>query len=559
MLTQLSIRHIVLIESCDLSLASGLCVLSGETGAGKSILLDALGLVLGARADSGLLRRGQKQGSVTATFDISANTQAQQLLAELGFDAADELLIRRTLNAEGKTRGFINDQPVTVATLKKLGEMLVEIHGQHDQRALSDMPLQRTMLDDFAGLEKHNQKTAQTYAVWHSKRMALEQLDEKLRQAAREQDYLRHMQKELQKLAPEEGEEEQLTDARATMMQSEKLFEVLDEVTRDLGGQDGAAARLRSAQRLLGRSSLTSGGKFAEVIDALEKAAIEADEAVATLEQIGSASQYDAAKLEQMEERLFALKAAARKYHISADELPGLYAEVEEKLSLMENEDHQRAQLQKEAAEAKEQFVATAKVLSEGRRKAANKLQKQVAAELAPLKMGSTLFHIRIEPLAEAQWSAHGMDGIHFECATNVSKGAKDISYSPLSKIASGGELSRFMLALKVSLSEGKQASTLIFDEIDTGTGGAVAAAIGERLRMLGQKAQVLVVTHLPQVAAQGAQHLLVSKSGKNSIKTTVVALDAQQREEELARMLAGSSITAEARKAAQKLLEQVA
>lgn len=558
MLTQLSIRHIVLIESCDLALQPGLCVLSGETGAGKTILLDALGLVLGARAEAGILRKGEPQGVVTATFDISDNRQATALLAELGLEPAEELIIRRNIAADGKTRCFINDQPVTVAALKQLGEVLVEVHGQHDQRSLRDMPLQRSMLDDFAGLDTAGKKTAAAYGAWRQKQAALDSLNEKLAQAGREQDYLKHMHHELLQLSPEPGEEEKLSGQRTTMMQSEKRFSVLDEVMKELNGEKSVTASLRTAQRLLSRSPLTGGNAFAPALDALDKAAIEADEAISLLERLGKDAKYDPAKLEQMEERLFALKAASRKYNLPVDELPGLLKEVEEKLALMDTQDHQRGILTQEAVQAKAAYVEAAEALHKGRAKAATKLEKQVAAELAPLKMAGTQFRIRLESLAEENWSEHGMDGVYFECATNVGKGDTAI-FAPLSKIASGGELSRFMLALKASLSGGREAGTLIFDEIDSGTGGAVAAAIGQRLRTLGEKAQVLVVTHLPQVAAQGSQHLLVTKGGKSKVTTQVIELDKDQRQEELARMLAGATITAEARKAAQKLLEQVA
>lgn len=559
MLTQLSIRNIVLIERCELSLASGLCVLSGETGAGKSILLDALGLVLGARAESGLLRKGETQGTVTASFSIAYNPTAHAVLDELGLEAGDEIIIRRNISADGKTRAFINDQAVTVAALKQLGESLVEVHGQHDQRSLMDMSLHRQMLDEFAGLEKPLEKTAAAHAAWQEKATALAMLNEKLAVALREQDYLSHMRHELSALAPRPGEEQELADARTIMMQSEKLFEVLGEVMNQLQGESGAVQSLRSAQRALSRSPLTSSGKFSAVMDGLERASIEADEAIATLEQLGEESQYDQQKLEQMEERLFALKAASRKYNLPVDELPGLLAEVEEKLALTDAQDSRRDGLEKEVAAAKAAFVEAAKILSKSRAQAAAKLQKAVMAELVPLKMEGTFFNIRVEELPESQWSARGMNAVVFECATNVAKKEKPSVFAPLSRIASGGELSRFMLALKVSLSKGREAGTLIFDEIDTGTGGAVAAAIGQRLRKLGEKAQVLVVTHLPQVAAQGGQHLLVTKGGQGAVKTQVVELSNDARKEELARMLAGSTITAEARKAAQKLLEQVA
>lgn len=560
MLTQLSIRNIVLIESCDITLGSGLCVLSGETGAGKSILLDSLGLVLGARGEASLVRRGEQQGMVTAEFDISDNAQAAQMLEEMGLAAEESLIIRRTVGSDGKTRCHINDQSVTVAALKKLGEALVEVHGQHDQRSLMDASLHRDMLDDYASQASQRKQVAAAYAEWKKHVDALTALRVQIEQAAREQDYLRHMHNELAQLAPEIGEEDALTTQRATMMQSEKLFELLGQAIAELNAGKGVASALRSAQRILARSPLAGTEALSVVIESLERAATDAEEAAYALEKIGEDSKFDAGKLERIEERLFALKAAGRKYNMPVEELAKLREDVAGKLSLMDSQEHKVAELTKAADAAKKIFAEAAQKLSAARKKSAEKLQKAVEAELAPLKMENTRFHVRVQQQDESAWTENGMDSVHFECATNVSKGAKDVVYAPLSKIASGGELSRFMLALKVSLSSVRQATTLIFDEIDTGTGGAVADAIGQRLGRLGKAAQVLVVTHLPQVAACGNQHLLVAKYEKGKkIITEVKQLSNAERKEELARMLAGATITPEARKAAQKLLEAVA
>lgn len=560
MLVQLSIRNIVLIESGEIALKPGLCVLSGETGAGKSILLDALGLVLGARADASLVRQGEAQGTVSTEFDISQNADAHEVLKELELEDSDTLLIRRSLGADGKTRCFINDQSVTVTALKKLGETLVEVHGQHDQRSLADSTVHRDLLDDYAGLADARKKTAAAYQAWHAAASEVTALKAQIEQAAREQEYLRHMKNELSQLKPEVGEEETLTAQRTIMMQSEKLFEVLNEAIAELNSGKGVTGALRSAGRLLSRSPLTSGAAFSAIHDALEKAAIEAEEALYALEKTGQEATFNPEKLEQLEERLFALKAAGRKYNLPVDELGTLYQEVTEKLSLIDTQEGELAKREKKAGEAKTAFVAAAEKLSAGRQKAAAKLEKSVESELKPLKMDNTRFRVRIQPLEEANWSATGMDAVHFECATNVTKGAKEIPYASLNKIASGGELSRFMLAMKVALASTRQPSTLIFDEIDAGTGGAVADAIGLRLAELGKNAQVLVVTHLPQVAARGSQHLLISKrqAGKKII-TEIQNLAKAERAEELARMLAGATITPEARKAAQKLLEQAA
>lgn len=560
MLTQLSIRNIVLIEASDIALTQGLCVLSGETGAGKSILLDALGLVLGARADSALVRQGETSGSVSAEFDISGNDAARRMLVELELEASGTLIIRRSLGNDGKTRCFINDQPVTVTALKKLGEALVEVHGQHDQKNLQDSALHRELLDGYACLASLREQVAEAYRQWRGLKDAVEALKTRIEQAAREQEYLRHMHGELRQLAPEAGEEEALSDQRLTMMQSEKLFEVLNNAIGELNNGKGVIGALRGAQRTLTRSPLTSGEAYAPIIEGLEKAAIEAEEALYALEKSGEQATYNPQKLEGIEERLFALKAAARKYNLSADELPGLLQEVEEKIGLMDTQSHRLQEVEAKASAACAEFIKQAETLSQARRKAAARLEKAIEKELAPLKMDNTRFRVSVETQPDTQWSSWGMDAIRFECATNVMKGDKAIAYAPLNKIASGGELSRFMLAMKVALASVRCAPTIIFDEIDTGTGGAVAAAIGERLALLGRHAQVLVVTHLPQVAARGNQHLLVSKQEKaKRVVTQVDALSASQREEELARMLAGATITQEARKAAQKLLEQVA
>lgn len=560
MLTQLTIKNIVLIESCNITFEQGLCVLSGETGAGKSILLDALGLVLGARSNSGLIRRDQAQAVISAEFDISNNEAAQLLLNELDIEASDCLIIRRSISTDGKGRCLINDQPVTVAALKKLGEKLVEIHGQHDQRSLQDATIHRDLLDEFAGAKAQREKVTKLYLGWQGDVMAIKAIESEIEKIAHEQDYLLHIQGELKTLNPQAGEEEELATKRSTMMQSEKLFEIINDATRELNNGKGVLAALHSAQRALTRSPLTSSGAYSPVIDGLEKAAMETEAAIDALEKAGEEATYSPQKLEQTEERLFELRAASRKYNKPVDGLAEFYAKVKLKLEKLNSQEHDMRDLKQKAEKSKAAFVLAAKKLSETRQKAAGVFEKKVAAELAPLKMNGTKFRVQVAALEESGWSEAGVDRVAFECATNVSKGAKSVSYSSLKQIASGGELSRFMLALKVVLSDTRSTSTMIFDEIDAGTGGAVADAIGARLAKLGAKSQVLVVTHLPQVAARGNQHLLVSKSEKaKKIITKVESLSADKREEELARMLAGASITKEARKAAQKLLEEAA
>lgn len=555
MLTHLSIRNIVLIEQCDLAFSAGLSVLTGETGAGKSILLDALGLALGARSDASLIRHGEAQGSVCAEFDIAGNEAAKAVLQSLEMEAADTLVIRRVLSAEGKSRALVNDEPVSLSGLKRLGETLVEIQGQHDSRGLMDASTHRDALDAYGALEKPRARVAEAHAAWKGASTELAALLAEAERARREQDYLTHVHGELKTLKPEDGEEEILTAERQGMMQNEKLFALLSDAIGEIAGTNPASQRLRSAQRSLARSSLSADGRFGEVMDALDRAAEAADQAHEALEAMGRAAEFNPARLESVEERLFALKAAARKYNMPASELGRFFAEVEEKLSLITASTKRQEALEGEVAQARARYVLESDALAAARRKAAERLQKAIHAELGPLKMGGTQFRVQFSELPETSWGAHGREGIAFEVATNA--GA---SFASLAKTASGGELSRFLLAMKVSLSGVRATSTLIFDEIDTGTGGAVAAAIGERLARLSHGVQVMVVTHLPQVAAQGAAHFVVAKQEKKGrVTTQVVALSKAERQEELARMLSGNEITSEARKAAKRLLEPAA
>lgn len=552
MLTSLAIRNIVLIEECDLDFSQGLCVLTGETGAGKSILLDALGLALGMRAESRLVRNGAAQAGVTAAFDIAVNTGAKEALSALGLEMEDELIIRRTLTADGKTKCFINDVAVSVAGLKAVGDTLVEVHGQHDGHGLLDAATHRMQIDAYGELEKQAAAVAKAYSAWRQHAEALAQAEAALEAAAREKDYLLHMQKELGQLSPEHGEEETLAETRTRMMQGEKLADTLNDAKKELSAGKGAMGAISSAQRILSRSSLGADGKFGAAIDALERACTALGEAEEAIEKLIDASQFDPHELERLEERLFALRAAARKYNTSVDGLVTLKAEVDGKLASLTTQQNTLGSLHELVGKARADYAVKAEKLMAERGKAARKLEKAVASELAGLRMAATQFAVKQESLPEDRWNAGGMDAVYFEAATN-----KGTALAPLHKIASGGELSRFMLAMKVALAKVKSTPTLIFDEIDTGTGGAVADAIGQRLAKLGQTHQVLVVTHLPQVAACGAHHLRVSKTEKKGATfTDVVVLSAKERKEELARMLAGAEVTAEARKAAERLLE---
>ena len=553
MLLHLSIKNIVLISRCEVPFAPGLNVLTGETGAGKSILLDALGLVLGARAEAGLIRAGEDAATVGAEFDISDAAATRAVLQDLGMPVEDTLLIRRQLQAGGKTRAWVNDQPVSVGALKRIGDTLIEVHGQHDQRSLLEARHHIHLLDAYGRLDNLSDHVMHTYHAWRSVRDKMAEAQERIAEGEREQDYLEHMRRELRLLDAQEGEEQTLAEARASMMHNEKHAETLQQALAELQNSQAESA-LHSAQRLLSRSGMgeSHGAQFEQIVDALDRAQIEMSEAMSQLEYALEAAEYDPQQLEAMEERLFALKGAARKYRVEADGLPALLEEVEAKLDAVTNQHDMLYDLQRELAETREVYLDAAHALSQARGGAAQELQQRLVKELTPLKMGQTRFRIVQEELPEDRWGANGTDRIEFEAATNAGQ-----PYAPLAKIASGGELSRFMLALKVVLAGIDDTPSYIFDEIDTGTGGAVADAIGARLALLADRSQVLVVTHLPQVAARGHNHLFIEKNdvGAETI-THVRELDAEERKEELARMLSGAAITEEARGAAKKLMQ---
>lgn len=552
MLARLSIRDIVLIERLDIDFAKGLAVLTGETGAGKSILLDAFALALGGRGDAGLVRHGVEQGQVTAVFDVPKKHPASAILRENGFDDTGEMILRRVQLSDGRTRAFLNDQAISVQTLKAIGSTLVEIHGQHDERALVDTATHRRLLDAFAGLEKD---VAAIEALWDARRAAQTALDDHragMERAARDADYLRHAADELLKLAPQDGEETQLAERRTTMMQGEKISEDLREALGAVGGPQSPVASLAAAVRRLERRAASAPKLVEEAVKAMDTALNSLAEAEQHLQTAIVAADFDPAELERIEERLFALRAAARKYSAPVDALAALAQKFKDDVALIDAGEGKLKDLEKAARDADAAFAAAAKKLSAARIKAAEKLNKAVNAELAPLKLERAKFTTQIES-DPASPGPQGFDRIEFWVQTNP--GTKP---GPLMKVASGGELSRFLLALKVVLSDRGSAPTLVFDEIDTGVGGAVADAIGARLGRLAEKVQVMAVTHAPQVAARADQHLLISKDALDKgkrVATRVNALAADHRREEIARMLAGAEITAEARAAAERLL----
>ncbi len=555
MLTSLSIRNVVLIDALDLSFGRGLGVLTGETGAGKSILLDALGLVLGNRADSALVRSGEAQASVTATFEFATMPAAITAVlddAEVELEPGEPLILRRRVKADGGSRGFVNDQPVGVALLRELAASLVELHGQHDDRGLVNPRGHRLLLDRFAGAD-----TAKTAAAWQEWRAVEAQLE-----AARtdhadlvaEQDLLLAHLAELTKVEPQDGEETELATARSDMQKGEKLADDLEHLRLVWDGSDSALAQMRAAARRLDRIG-DQHPLLAEALASLDRAVIEAGEAEDRLEEAARALTFDPLELDRIETRLFELRALARKHDCTVDELPGKMRELRERLDAIELMDVAEAELAKKAAACAQTYRDRANILSAARKKAAAKLDKAVAAELAPLKLDAARFQTDVAPLPEERWGADGMDGVEFLIATNP--GAP---FAPLNKIASGGELSRFILALKVALAQQGGAATVIFDEIDRGVGGAVASAIGDRLaRLAEEEGQLLAVTHSPQVAARGGTHYLIAKSSQGIVtRTSVGKLDEAGRQEEIARMLSGAEITEEARAQADRLLEGV-
>lgn len=553
MLAALSIRDIVLIERLELSLDSGLCTLTGETGAGKSILLDALGLAIGARADAGLVRRGAEQGSVSAVFDVSIDHPARAILRENGIEDEGDLILRRVQTRDGRSRAFVNDQPVSVGLLRQIGDQLVEVHGQHDERGLLDASGHRAILDAFGGFDDKLQQLRKLWNAASAAREALVEHEGMLARAKAEQDYLTHVVAELDELAPQAGEETSLAEERTLMMHSEKIASDLVEAEEALSGDSGLDARLNVALRRLARVAEQAGGRLDAAIAALERTLNEAAEARDRIAEAVRALEFDPARLELVETRLFALRAAARKHNVQVDDLAALAEKLRGALQEIEGGEARLVALQKAADDAATAYSAAARALSEARAKAAATLDKEVMKELKPLKLDRASFKTQIEVLPEAQGGPEGIDRVSFLVSTNP--GAP---FGPLIKIASGGELSRFVLALKVALASRGSAPTLIFDEVDSGVGGAVAEAVGLRLAELAKSVQIVVVTHSPQVAARAQHHFRISKGGEAKsakIATRVETLDAKARREEIARMLAGATVTDEARAAADRLI----
>jgi DNA repair protein RecN (Recombination protein N) len=550
MLTALSIRDVVLIEALDLDFGEGLGVLTGETGAGKSILLDALGLALGGRGDSGLVRHGATQAVVTASFDAPSAPLAA-LLDENGVEVepGEPLLIRRVVKADGGSRAFVNTQPVSATLLREIAPRLVEIHGQHDDRGLLNPRGHRAMLDSFGKVDPA--EAARCWAAYRQAEATLAAARAEIETAARDREWLEHSVAELQALGAEPGEEESLADKRRSMQRAEKIADDLSAIEDHLEGSDGGLARLRQAARVLERVA-PDHESLAEALAAVDRAVIEASVAEERLREARHALAFDPRALEDDESRLFDLRAMARKHRVQPDDLAALTEELAARLQRLDAGEGGIAKLEATVATTRAAYDKAAAALSERRAAAATRLDTAVATELPPLKLDAARFRTVIAPLGPDGWSAAGKDRVEFEIATNP--GAP---FAPLAKIASGGELSRFLLALKVALAETGGAETMVFDEIDRGVGGAVASAIGERLARLAMRTQLLVVTHSPQVAARGAAHLLIAKANDGIVtRTGVRQLSEGERREEIARMLSGATVTDEARAQAERLLE---
>jgi len=547
-LAALTIRDIVLIEQAALEFAPGLNVLTGETGAGKSILLDSLGLAVGGRGRASV-RAGANQGSATAIFEPEGNHGAWALLRDQDMETGEEIVLRRTLAGDGRSRAFINDQAVGVGLLKALGDSLLEVHGQQDDRGLFDTATHRALLDGFGGLNGDAQTVAMLHGEWAGARAALDDLKAMADRAQAEADFVRAAAQELSEFAPQDGEEGRLAGERALMMNAARIVEEVSSALESLSGERGAQSGLAQSLRKLSRMNEEARKIAAPAETALEQAYALAEEARRELDSLLSRLDSDSNALERAEERLFALRALARKYGVTPDRLPALCEEFCVKQAVLSGSGNQIKQAEAKVSAARDAYLVAARKLSKARDGAARKLESAVTAELAPLKLGHAKFRVALERLEDEKGAATGLERIAFEVATVEGAG-----FGGLAKIASGGELARFSLALKVALAQVSSPAALVFDEVDRGVGGAVADAVGERLQRLADTTQVLLVTHSPQVAARAARHFRITRVKD---KTKIELLDEEQRLEEIARMLSGAAVTAEARAAAKRLMAE--
>jgi len=551
MITNLSINNIVLIDHLELEVAKGLSVLTGETGSGKSILLDALGLALGARADNNLIRHGQTNANISVSFNLNKDHNVFLILKEKGIDTEENLIIRRSINKAGKSKAFINDMPVTVQLLKKIGSQLIEIHGQFQTQGLLNPETHCTALDDYAGIYSKVKELGLYWSYWQKAIKNLSQAKKDIEYIRQQEDYLKYTVKELETLSPEQGEEEFLSTKRKKLLNYNNIKDVFETANNLLNNEtNGISLLLGKLQNSLDKTGIK------EIIETAERAGSEINDLIYQLENLKANDGANTNELEEVENRFFALKDCAKKHHCKIDELPNICEELSKKLELITDQETALGELEKDVVLSKEKFKELAEIISLKRIKAAMALSCAVNSELPDLKLDKARFSIEVfKTENEDNWNARGFDKVRFLASTNPQTPAAEIN-----KIASGGELSRFMLALKVVLAELGSIPTLIFDEVDSGIGGATADAVGKRLKRLSRKYQVLVVTHSPQVAARADTHWVVSKSNKKTSSITKIALlkTPEMRQEEIARMLSGAKISIEARAAAVKLLEGI-
>lgn len=551
MLKSLSIRNVVLIDKLDLDFQNGFSVLSGETGAGKSILLDSVGLLLGKRAEVGMIRSGCDKLSVCGSFEIADKKgELAALCAEYDLDFDHEIIIKRTLNQDGKGKIFFNDLPITQKLLKEIGGYLVEIHGQFDNQGLLNPATHLSVLDNYGAYPEKIAAMKAAFAVYKKAKDDRVNAEAKIAQAKADEENLRHWVDEFQKMQPRENEPEELEEKRRQMMNAEKILENLDTAYKAMV-QGGVQSSLRQAQAAISRVNALLNGKFDNIYALLDTALVNADEASEEIETASNEVSLNQNELDAVEERLFALKALARKHNTTVEELPQVWAQMEDSLQNLTRGKENIEILCKLEEAAYKDYVKKATEVSQARLAAALRLDGKIQAELPDLKMEKARFMTQISTKPENLWNENGRDEVCFMVSTNP-----NTPYGSISKIASGGELARFMLALKVNLAQSSQVETMIFDEVDTGIGGATAQAVGEKLAKLGEQVQVLVVTHSPQVAAQSKYHYKVEKTTVDNVTTTSLReLSAAEKTEEVARMLSGEHITDEARAAAKVLI----
>ena len=553
MLKTLSIRNVVLIDSLDIEFKNGLTVLSGETGAGKSILLDSLGLLLGNRSEASLVRTGTDKLSVTGVFEVQADNKIYEIAKEYDLEIDGDIIIKRTITAEGKGKILFNDQIITLKLLKELSQNLIEIHGQHDNQGLLNPATHCDILDSYGKYEKEITATQEAYIKYKKAAKLLKEKESALNKAKEDEENLRHWVQELEKLAPQKGEEESLRNRRSELMNAEKIIEKLNAAYSYLNGGSSVLDQIAKAQNSISRANEIVNGKYADIEQNIETALYSLNDAVERIEVNSADISLNQNEIDEIETRLFALRSVAKKHQTEIDLLPEKLEELSSLLRNLQNGEENLLELKAEVNNLREKYIEAANKLSEKRQQTALKLDKNIMKELPPLKMEKAVFKTKITVKEESQWSEKGWDTVCFEVSTNP-----NTPMGALNKIASGGELSRFMLALKVNLAQNSSQETLIFDEIDTGIGGATAEAVGERLARLGEKVQVMVVTHSPQVAAFSNEHFKVEKNTvENQTTTSLKKLDADGKIEEIARMLAGEKITKEARAAAQVLVNK--